>query len=331
MKRISLYFLISIFVLGSMACSLGSVLDAGKETQNSAEITTEAILQDPTAVATGLPTSSDGFMAGTPLDASTLPALIGVGAGGEPTSCTSDNPDPSISLGYGMFPYQSLCLNNFPTAPDSSGITVTLVDPTAKIFSETFTYSPDGIFNSNGVKSGYIESGAGIDGNPGTPGVNLELYIPASLPCGEWTAIANTLDGSLNVGPSILSVDCSVARLSVLTEVSSNPFVSPDYTWDGPSFANTETLTVFGTSYPASTEIIVAFYQEDASAAKPENGTMQAVAKYAVTILTDGSGNFQVPFIIGDETQRGAYYVVAAPVIDPEWRLQPFGARFVIE
>jgi hypothetical protein len=218
-----------------------------------------------------------------------------------------------------------MCLNNFPIAPDSSAITAILVDPAGQSYTETFTYTPDGMLNAKGINSGYIESGEGIDGNPGTPGVSLELYLPASLPCGEWTAFAKTQGGSLNVGPSTLVVDCASPRLSVLADGSSNPFVSPDYSWDGPSFTHGETLTVFGSAYPANTPITVALYHQD-----PANAD-QNVASDAVSILSDASGNFKVPFMVGDETSKGAYYAVAAPVIDPTLRLHPFGARFLIE
>ncbi len=327
MKRISLYFLVCIIIVVSLSCSLGSVLEAGEDNVPPVSITSEASLVNPPVIVTALPMSSTiaGFQTGTVIDSSTLPDLTAVGEGGEPSACYSEINDPSINLGYGIFPYQSLCLNNFPTAPDSPGITVTLVDPSGQSYMETFTYSPDGMLNAKGIKSGHIESGEGIDGNPGTPGVSLELYLPASLPCGEWTAMANTLDGSLNVGPSNLSVDCTSPRRSVLAEDSSSPFVSPAYSWDGPSFTPGETLTVFGSAYPANTTITVALYHQD-----PANAD-QYVALHAVSIQSDASGNFQVPFMVGIETSKGAYDVIAAPVIDPTLRLHPFGARFLIE
>ncbi len=315
MKPTNKLTVILLLTLVSSACNLG------RPTPNA-----EATLLVPTPSA-----PPDGFITGTSIDVTTLPALAQVPAGGEPMPCFVENTEPSISLGYGIFPYQSLCLNNFPTAPDSPAFTVTLTAPTGPSFSETFTYDQDHIVNSKGTTVGYIEDGSGIDGNPGTPGVTIEVYLPASLLCGDWSVSANTQDGAINVGPTTLTMACDAPLVSVLPDLSTNPFVLPGYGQEGPAFANGETIYVVGTAFPPGTVITVAFYQSDPAARTSESGQMLGTAKYAVSVMTDSSGNFQAPFVVGSSTQRGAYYAIAAPAITPDLRLSPFSARFSIK
>lgn len=281
-------------------------------------------------VAPTTPAPEGGFTTGTPVDVTTLPALAKVPSGIEPTPCFVESTEPSINWGYGAFPYEALCLNNFPTAPDSPGFTVTLTDPTGRTFSENFTYSQEGVINSRGTKAGFIENGNGIDGFPGTPGINMELYMPASLSCGDWSVSASMQDGSINIAPTTLAVDCD-KRLSVLSDLNTNPFISPAYNWDGPAVANNETIYVVGAGFSPNTAITVALYQDDPSAGESEGGFPLGTAKYAVSLMTDNAGNFQAPFIVGSGTQRGAYYVIAAPTIPPDIRLYHFGARFSVK
>lgn len=288
-------------------------------------VVTEAAQQSATSV-------EGGFTTGTLVDTTTLPALMEVGGGGEPGPCFVDSAEPSISWGYGISPRESLCLNNFPIAPDSPGFTVTLTDPTGRAFSESFTYHQTNITNSRGVVVGNIQEGSDSDVYPATPGVGISVYMPASFPCGNWSVSAVTQDGSINVGPTTLTRDCSYPSLSVLSELSTNPFISPDYSWEGPTFTDNATLYVVGTAYPANTAITVALYQEDPAAGKTESGLPLGTAKYAVSVMTDNAGNFQAPFVVGSGVQRGAYYAMAAPVIDADkMRLYVFGARFSIE
>jgi hypothetical protein len=327
MKRIVFYACLFLLTLISLSCSLIPVISDKDEPQLSTG--TPTAVMNPSQEPTDSPIA--GFITGTPIDVLTLPNLNVVGGGAEPVSCYTGTSEPSINLGYGLFPYQTLCLNNFPIAPDSPGIAITLVDPTARSFSESFTYSQDGMINSRGEKAGYIENGSGIDGNEATPGVSIELYLPASFSCGEWTGFVTTQDSSINVGPTILPMECDVPRMSVLTDVSSNPFVSPEYSWDGPIFRDNETIYVVGTAYTPNTAITVAFYQQDNPGGTPESGLVVGNAIYATTLMTDASGNFQTAFVVGSETQRGAYYVIAAPEITPDMRLFSMGVRFSIE
>jgi hypothetical protein len=105
----------------------------------------------------------------------------------------------------------------------------------------------------------------------------------------------------------------------------------PDYGWEGPLLTDRQTIYVAGSAYPANTPVTVAFYQDDPAAGKSEFGGGLGTAKYAVTLTTDASGSFQAPFVVGSSTQRGAYYVVAAPAITPDLRLSAFEARFSIQ
>ena len=272
------------------------------------------------------------FTTGTPIDIATLPALMEVPGGGGYEPCFVESTEPSINWGYGIFPSQSLCLNNFPTAPDSSGFTVTLTDLTGRTFSDTFTHNQGNIINSRGMDVGSIHKGSDSDDFPTTPGVSVEIYMPASFTCGDWSVSANTQDDSANVGSTILASDCSSPDLSVLSDLATNPFVSPEYSWEGPIFANSETIYVVGTAYPPNTEIAVALYQVDPSAGKAESGYPLGIARYAVSVMTDSLGNFQAPFIVGNGTQRGAYYAKAAPgSISAGMTLHFFSARFSIK
>ena len=272
-----------------------------------------------------------GFTTGTLIEVTTLPALKEVGGGGEPGPCFVDSTEPSISRGYGIFPHESLCLNNFPIAPDSPGFTVTLTDPIGRTFSETFTYQQEDIVNSTGANAGWIQEDSDSDVYPATPGVIINVYMPASFPCGNWSVSAKTQDGAINVGPTTLPVECSYSQISVLSDLNINPLTSHGYSWEGPKLANNETIYVVGAAYPPNTVVTVALYQVDPSAGKSEFGFNLGTAKYAVSVMTDGSGNFQAPFVVGSGTQRGAYYAVAAPVITTELKLYSFGARFSIE
>lgn len=146
------------------------------------------------------------------------------------------------------------------------------------------------------------------------------------LPCGDWSISANTQDGSLNVGPTILTQECHYPQTSVTPDLNMNPI---KYTHSrNNTFANGETLYIVGTTYPPNTAITVALYQENPSMGMGALGT----AKYAVSVTTDNAGHFQVPFLVSNETLRGTYWAVAASTITSELRLDSsFGARFSIE
>jgi hypothetical protein len=328
MKQTNKLTIMLLLTLVLNACSNGAI-----QTIEVTRVIKQTVIVIQVSQETSSPTplvAKGGFETGTPIDLATLPTLSGVGGGGEPEPCFVKNTEPSLSFGYGIFPYQSLCLNNFPTAPNSSGITVILTDPTGHTFSESFTYNQGDILNSKGKDVGNIQEGSGIDGFPATPGVNIEIYMPASLPCGDWLVSAKTQDGSINITATILTVECRAPLISVLSELPTNPFVSPEYGWKGPTFTNNGKIYSVGTAYPPNIPIMIAFYQEDLSAGTPEVGYMVGTAKYAVSIMTDKSGNFEVPFIVSSATKRGVYYAVAAQVITPDIRLYYFGARFSI-
>ncbi|HET9910295.1 MAG TPA: hypothetical protein VFQ13_00325 [Anaerolineales bacterium] len=319
MKQRNILTVILLLVTMMIACNASAIQ------------TVEVTRVVPQTVIATEPNPEGGFTTGTPVDVTILPALANVPSGIEPTPCFVESTEPSISWGYGVFPYEALCLNNFPTAPDSPGFTVTLTDPTGRTFSESFTYSQEEIIDSRGAKAGFIENGNGMDGFPATPGINMKLYMPASFSCGDWSVSANSQDGRINVAPTTLAMECQGPRLSVLSQLDTNPFISPAYNWDGPAFANNETFYVVGTTYSPNTAITVALYQDDPSAGTSENGFPLGTAKYAVSIVTDNTGNFQAPFTVGTATQRGAYYVIAAPTITPDIRLYHFGPRFSIK
>ncbi len=319
MKQRNILAVILLLITAMIACNAGAIQ------------TVEVTRVVPQTVVVTETVQEGGFTTGTPVDVTALPALATVPSGLEPTPCFVEGSEPSITWGYGTFPYESLCLNNFPTAPDSPGFTVTLTDPTGRTFSESFTYSHEGIIDSRGTDAGWIQNSSDSADFPATLGVTIEAYIPASLPCGDWSVSANTQDGRINIAPTTLTMVCQGPRLSVLPQLDTNPFVSPAYNWDGPAFANNETIYVVGTAYPPNTAITVALYQDDPSAGKAEGGFPLGTAKYAVSIMTDSSGNFQAPFVVGSATQRGAYYVIAAPTITPDIRLYHFGARFSIK
>jgi hypothetical protein len=319
MKQKDILAVILLLVIAMIACNAGAIQ------------TVEVTRVVPQTIVVTEAVQEGGFTTGTPVDVTTLPALANVPSGIEPAPCFVESSEPSITWGYGAFPYEALCLNNFPTAPDSPGFTVTLTDPTGRSFSESFTYSQDVILDSRGAQAGSIESGNGMDGFPATPGINLKLYMPASFTCGDWSVSANSQDGGINVAPTTLAMECQGPRLSVLDRLDTNPFISPDYSWDGPAFANHETAFIVGTAYPPNTAITVALYQDDPSAGTAEGGFPLGTAKYAVSIVTDHAGSFQVPFAVGSGTQRGAYYIIAAPTITPDIRLYHFGPRFSIK
>lgn len=272
-----------------------------------------------------------GFTTGTPVDAATLPDLYGVGGDGGYEPCFVESTEPSISWGHG-YPGNSLCLNNFPTAPDSPGFTVTLTDPTGHTFSETFTYKQKDILDSRGKDVGFIEDGSGMEGYPATPGVIINVYMPASFPCGDWSVSANTQDGRINVGPTTLPGDCIVPRISVVSSLDINPFNPFENSSDGQS-ADEKKVYVVGAAYPPNTAITVALYQEDLSAGTPEVSFayMTCTAKYATSIMTDNAGSFQAPFTIGSGTPNGLYYAIAAPVITTQTYVPYFGARLTVK
>lgn len=319
MKQRNILAVILLLVIAMLACNAGAIQ------------TVEVTRVVPQTVVVTEEVQEGGFTTGTLVDVTTLPALARVPSGIEPTPCFVESSEPSITWGYGAFPYEALCLNNFPTAPDSPGFTVTLTDPTGRTFHESFTYSQEEIIDSRGAQAGSIESGNGVDGFPGTPGINMKLYVPASFSCGDWSVSANSQDGRIDVAPATLAMECQGPRLSVLSQLDTNPFISPEYNWDGPVFANNETFHVVGTGYLPNIAITVALYQDDPAAGESENGFPLGTAKYAVSIVTDNAGNFQAPFAVGTGTQRGAYYVVAAPTITPDIRLSHFGTRFSIK
>lgn len=268
-----------------------------------------------------------GFTTGTPVDVSSLPALQGVGGDGGTAPCFAEGTQPVINFGSGMFPHAMLCLNNFPTAPDSPGFTVTLTDPTGRTFQESFTYSGEDILDSRGKKVGSVEDGQSVDGYPGTPGVSIWVYLPANFPCGDWSVSAQTQDGTINTGPTMLAMGCSHPLTSVVT----TPDLDPFHYAAKVLFTRGETLHAVGSAYPPNTAITVALYQEDPSAGKPDIGYMIGTARYATSVMTDGAGNFQAPFLVGSETPAGLYYVVAAPVITPDIFLPYFGTRFSVK
>ncbi len=281
--------------------------------------------------ATAVSAPEGGFTTGAPVDVKTLPALMEVPGGGESTPCFTEVAEPSISWGYGVSPREELCLNNFPTAPDSPGFTVSLTDPTGRAFQESFTYAQGKILNSRGKEAGYIQKADSEGIDPATPGVVIGVYLPASFPCGNWTVSANTADGKINAGPTSLPIGCSDPLVSALPDLATNPFLSPEYGWSGPTVTTNETIYVVGTAYPPNTVLTVALYQDDPSAGKSELGGGLGAAKYAVTLTTDNSGSFQAPFIVGSATLRGPYYVIVAPTIQPDNRLDPFDAQFSIK
>jgi hypothetical protein len=296
---------------------------------NASVSTTDAVQATATAVT---PLPAGGFTTGTPVDVTTLPILANAPGGGEPMPCVSESSEPSITWGYGIFPKQALCLNNFPTAPESPGFTIILTDPTGRTFQESFTYNQDRILNSAGAEVGYVnQEGSSIDGNPVTPGVSVQVYLPANLSCGNWSAAASMQDGSINIGATPLTLECQSPRLSVLSDLNTNPFISPVYNWQGPSFAFGETIYVVGSAYPPNSNITVAFYQMDPSAGSSETGAMLHTAKYAVSVMTDSLGNFQTSFVVDSWTRGGGYYVVAAPAITPDIKLHMSSPQFSIE
>lgn len=272
-----------------------------------------------------------GFTTGTPVDVATLPDLYGVGDDGGYEPCFVESTEPSISWGHG-YPGKSLCLNNFPTAPDSPGFTVTLTDPAGRTFSETFTYNQEDILDSRGTDVGSIEDGSGMEGYPATPGVIINIYMPASFTCGDWSVSANTQDGSINVGPTTLPGDCIVPRISVVSSLDINPF-NPFEDSSDEQNANGKTVYVVGAAYPPNTAITVVLYQEDLFAGTPEASFayMTCTAKYATSVMTDNAGSFQAPFLIGSGTPSGLYYAIAAPVITTETYIPYFGARLTVK
>ncbi len=313
MKQIKKLAGVLLLVLAIIACN-GTIVQNVEVTRVVPQtvVVTEAV-------------QKSGVTTGTPVDVSPLPRLSGVGGGGEPSPCFVDSTEPSISWGYGMYPHESLCLNNFPTAPDSPGVTVTLTDPTGRTFRESFSYNKDKIVNSTGDDAGYIQEGDDFEGYESTPGINIGVFMP--LGCGNWSISAQTQDGAIKVGPTILTMECTRPNISVL----SNPEVNPFRSSDGGTFGDGDTFYVVGMIYPPNTTITVALYQEDPAAATPEVGYMTGAARYATSVMTDSSGNFQAPFLVDSGTQRGPYYAVAAPVITTDIYLYYFGARFTIK
>ncbi len=333
MQRFVFYFLPTIMLLASMACSLGTVGVDDQESTPSIEMPPTATLPE-TVEIPAIPTTSapaGGFVTGTPIDVVNLPTLKGWGGGFGYMPCYVESTEPSItSPGFSIYPYRSLCLNNFPTAAGSPDFTVTLTDPAGRSFSEVFTYFQDEIRNSRGVDAGNIQHSSDFD-EPATPGVSMEVYMPSNVPCGDWLVSASTSDGGINVRPTVLTLECATPLLSVLPDLSTNPFISPVYDWEGPTFHNGETIHIVGTAHLSNTALIIAFYQFDPSVGLSEDGEMLGAANYGTTIMTDGSGNFQADFIVSSATLRGAYYALAAPAITPDMRLYHFGTRFSIE
>jgi uncharacterized lipoprotein YbaY len=307
-----------LLTLVMIACSSTSAIQTVEVTR--VVVVTETVQQAAASI-------EGGFTTGTPVDVATLPALEGMGGDdGGIGLCFVESTEPSISWGSAARG-PSLCLNNFPTAPDSPGFTVTLTDPTGRTFSESFTYNQRDIIDSRGTDVGEIQEGSNSESYRATPGVRIWIYMPASFPCGNWSVSASTQDGSINIGPMTLARECRYSQTSVVSSLDINPFRSSAKE----TFVNGETLYIVGAAYPPNTAITVALYQENPSAGTPEVGYMVGTAKYAVSVMTDNSGSFQAPFLVGNGTLRGAYWAVAAPVITSDIRLSPFGARFSIE
>jgi hypothetical protein len=315
-----------ILTLATIACSLGSI-----EVEESASTTpTPMNKQMVSDVSLTETIATGGFVTGTPLDPATLPTLTASPAGGEPTPCFVNNTQPMLGLMSDIFPDRLLCLYNFPTAADSPNIIVTLTDPTGRTFSDTLTYSQDGIVNSEGQNIGYVDHGGGLDGQPSTPGVSIELYMPASLPGGQWSITAKTQDGSISAGPTFFDMGPGYPRNSVLSGLDTNPFVHPEYGWKGPVFTNGQTIYFVGTAYSPNTTITIAFYLSDPSAGESESFP-HLTARYAASITTDGSGAFTAQFVVDSVMPGGAYYAVAVPTITADIKPNYFDARFAIQ
>lgn len=314
MKRTNQWIVPFLLALVILACNAGAV--------QTVEVT--RVVPQTIVVTEAAP--EGGFSAGTPVDVSGLPVLMQIPGGGAAASCFAETAQAPIGWGYGIFPYESLCLNNFPVA-DGMGFTVTVTDAAGHTFSETFTHSQGSILNSTGTPAGWSES----EIDPTSAAIGVYVYLPASFSCGDWSVSAQAQDGSITVGPATLAMDCSRPRLSVLSDLSINPFRSPEHGFKGPTFANGQTFHVIGTAYPPDTAITIALYQEDPSAGKSETGYPLGTAKDAVSVMTDHAGNFQVSFIIGNGTLKGLYWAIAAPTITPDMRLDPFGTKFSIE
>ncbi len=319
MKQIRKLAGVLLLVLAIIACN-GTIVQ-------SVEVTRVV----PQTVVVTEPVQKSGFTSGTPVDVSTLPPLKEVPGGGEFIPCSGEGNEPSINWGYAFFPSRRICLNHFPTAPDSPGFTVTLTDPTGHSFQESFTYSQSDILDSKGNQVGSVQQGdeesEGLE--PAAPGVNVGIYTPASFPCGNWSVSAQTQDGKVSAGPTSLNVDCSYPVTSALSNLSIDPFESGST--KGSGFANNETIYIVGAAYPPNTAVMVALYQDDPAAGKVDNRYPLGTAKYAVSIMTDNAGNFQAPFVVSSATLRGEYWVVAATTITSDMALPHFGTRFSIK
>lgn len=320
MKQERLYLPLCFMMLAIVACS--SVASGSEETPAQ----TEQTPSEPPATATEL-APGGGFVTGVPLDVSTLPRLVSVPSGIESGPCYSEDTNPSIGLRESYLPYQTLCLNNFPIAPDSPGLTVTLIDPTGRSFSETFSYSqgePVIVVNARGVQAGSVQDAP-------APAVAIDLYLSANLTRGEWLAYARTEDSSVIVGPTLLPLEQTSSLDSILVDLDTSPFITPEYGQEGPIFTAGSTIHYVGTAYPPDTAITVAFYQEDLSAGTSETGLPYFTARYAASVTTDPSGGFQSQFIVDTTTPKGQYYAIAAPAITPDSRLNILTPRFSIE
>jgi hypothetical protein len=307
MKRTLLGLPLIVMILASIACSLITVGIEEEPTISNATPTPLADQLTPEAPAT--PTAlvpEGGFITGALLDTATLPHGQRVGQDGPGmmgVQCIGDNTKPSIGLRYG-----TLCLNNFPTAPDSPGFTVTLVDPTGRSFSETFTYNQDEIVNSRGIQVGRAQDRDDIEsllaeGLTANMGVYMELYMPANLPSGDWLVSANTQDGSINVEPTTITLSGDdYMHANVLVDLSTNPFINHPKV-----FTNNETIYLVGQGYPPNTAITIAFYQADPSTTTLQGMPEFYTAKYATSVTIDNTGSFQTQFIVGSTTLRGSY------------------------
>lgn len=311
----------------TLACNLPL---AGTE-EGQPEATTETV-PEPAIEVTATPAVAPegGFVGAPAVDVSTLPhlAIPATGIGG--IFCDATPTGPGVSVTPIISDLNQLCLYNFPTAAGSQPVSVTLTDPTGESYTASFSYAAreDGsvyLADWRGESAGYIDDGT--SGFTTTPHLAITFLASANMPAGAWTASAQTADGSVTVPPTPITVERQGEVISIVRSPDSGPFEYPAQN----TFTAGETLYIFGAGFDPGAALVFALYYQDPANPTSEFGTPTLTPLYAAQVTPDGSGNFNLQFVVGASTPAGTYFTTAAPAITDQLFINPFAGVFQIE
>jgi len=281
----------------------------------------------PTAVPTAEIPAEGGFLSGTPVDVATLPTLF-IPPAGIAGFCGDVVTEPSITLANLSNVYSQLCLYQWPASVDSPGFHVDLVDPNGAAQTAEFTIAPlqGGItvLDASGGSAGNIVTPDAQTGQTETV-VSLNMYLEANVVPGTWTVTATADDGSFSIGPSTIEVFRGGPTLSAIYNHQATVFQPQTGTYN-PG----DTLSMVGSTYPPNTQLTLVLFRMDLNPPS-EFGTPSLLPQYATLVTTDASGSFSIDFLVGADTPKAGYQMVADQAVTPETLVNPFMGQFTIQ